>query len=232
MLERLNPARGNRIRRATRATCHTRRARVERSAAATHEAARLGGDADDEPVRIDVSRDDRAGGHERKLPDRRPRDDHRPCAECRTAADDGRRQPTLVGIPRLDVAEPRRPWAKIVCEHDARSDKCAVFDRHALPDSSPVLDRDVVADPGTRLDEAVITDVAVRADRCPRQNVCERPDARAVADVVGFDERRRVDEGLGIQDDPPARDRFDGRRDLSSAISSVENARKAATSAK
>jgi hypothetical protein len=56
-----------------------------------------------------------------------------------------------------------------------------------LPKTHAILDRYVIADRYTILDESMIADIAVGADDDVLLNMSERPDASAIADLIGFD---------------------------------------------
>jgi hypothetical protein len=63
-----------------------------------------------------------------------------------------------------------------------------------LPKTNPILDRYVIAYRYTILDESVIADITVSANTDIFLHMSERPDASALADVIGFDQRLLVDE--------------------------------------
>ena len=84
---------------------------------------------------------------------------------------------------------------QVVGEGRVGTDEDVVLEAHAVPQLDAALDGDPVADDDVVLDEDVVADVAVGADDAPGEHVGERPDARAVADVLALAERLRVDEG-------------------------------------
>lgn len=94
------------------------------------------------------------------------------------------RYPVRIATPRREIVRQNSIWTK----------KDIIGNVYVLPDADSVFDRDVVADRDSAFDKRVIADVAVIADTNVLQHVSERPDARAFANRICFNQRFLVNE--------------------------------------
>lgn len=127
------------------------------------------------------------------------RADHRPSANCHTAADGriGANTGALTHQRRdlLGMVDPG-PGEQIIGEYRVRADKNVIFEGNPGPNGDAILYDDAISDARARLDEAMITDVTPAPDHGLLHHVRKRPDAGLGADIFRLDNCRGVAEEL------------------------------------
>lgn len=92
--------------------------------------------------------------------------------------------PVRVAAARSEIVGKNSVWTK----------KDVICYVHVLPHADSVFNCDVVADCDSTLDKSVIADVAMGTYADVLQDMSKRPDARAFANRICFDQRFFVDE--------------------------------------
>lgn len=127
-----------------------------------------------------IARHHRTRANQRIPPNRNAAQQRRVGADARALADDGARIFSMINF---------RARKNIIRKRDVWSDKNAVLKRNALPQRDAIFHHDIIANHHTAFDKAVVANVAMRANHRALQHMRERPNARAIANSIRFDER-------------------------------------------
>ncbi len=139
-------------------------------------------------MRRNVSSHDSARAYHGFLSDHQARQ-HRGVRPNRSSAFDQR--PGVFGRMLLAARE------AVIRERRIRAVEDLVFHAQPIPQLDPALDRDPVPHDDVVFNERVIANVAVAADSGVRKDVGIRPDPCSFADVIGLDQRCRVELASG-----------------------------------